>query len=36
MLGREPPLGFVNLYGENIPSCTIKNTEEHNKTQIKN
>lgn len=34
MLSSEPALGFVNLYGDNISSCTIKETEENNKTQI--
>lgn len=36
MLSREPALRFVNLYGDNISSCTIKETEENNETQITN
>ena len=36
MLSREPALIFVNLYGYNISSCTVKETEENNKTQITN
>lgn len=36
MLSREPELRFVNLYGDNISSCTIKETEENNKIQITN
>lgn len=36
MLSRDPAVRSVNLHGDNISYCKIKETEESNKTQITN